>query len=506
MKSTKPYVGIYFPRDSSDAGHLTIAGKESELRLVSKESWSNWTDESQDLHGTLDDGTRASLLKCVQTHQTTYDRRGGRHYESGFFPHYVVLGEEFISSTEAVIRAVHYHFENAHCLVGGYRTFRSLIFEPNEIRRILEVEHLQNEDIPNKQDWDESPSEPQIGEYPQLLYCSGVREIVACETDVCSVTLTNNTSRQWGGSEGIGIENQIAASLKFGSPKSLDEAIAALHTLHRLFELTLGRRQRYLWISLELEKPGLDADSKPHQRSERWWSYCDDGVEGETKPTSNVDILIDPERRPKEFATVAAGWLTSTSDMGEARSRFATAFHSHYTVDRIVGAANMFDLLPGSRVPRSKQAVAETQAAVDRCRAIFRALPDSFARQSVLSALGRTGAASLRDKVLDRADILIAASGDRFPEIHIACSQAVLCRNHYVHGSDAGFDYRKEFSALAFLTHTLEFVFATSDLIELGWDFDAWCAKRPTMKSHDFGTYLVSYNRNLIRLKALLQN
>jgi hypothetical protein len=53
--------------------------------------------------------------------------------------------------------------------------------------------------------------------------------------------------------------------------------------------------------------------------------------------------------------------------------------------------------------------------------------------------------------------------------MHIPINQAVPCRNHFVHGGDAGFDYAKEFNSFAFLTETLEFVFAISDILELGW-------------------------------------
>ena len=125
------------------------------------------------------------------------------------------------------------------------------------------------------------------------------------------------------------------------------------------------------------------------------------------------------------------------------------------------------------------------------------------ARQSVLSALGRVGTASLRDKVYHCADILKAKSGGRFSEIYLPCSQAVTCRNHYVHGSTAEFDYQNEFSAFAFLIDTLEFVFAASDLIALGWDFDTWRSNGTTM-SHNFGMYIANYEENMGQLKCLV--
>ena len=163
----------------------------------------------------------------------------------------------------------------------------------------------------------------------------------------------------------------------------------------------------------------------------------------------------------------------------------------------------MFDLLPDTHIPLKKEPDKRTRDAVEESRERFKTLPDSFARQSMLSALGRVGTASLRDKICHRADVLTKADPKRFAELDLPCSQAVLCRNHYVHGSEAAFNYREESNAFAFLTDTLEFVFAASDLIELGWDYNFWREKGSSL-SHNFGSYVVNYEENLRILKQLL--
>lgn len=503
MRSTKPYNGIFFPRDSAHAGHLSIAGADTLLNLASKERWNASLGEYRDIHGTLADGRKASLLECIGA--GNIDHRWGEdaRYESNFFPHYVVLGEQFVASSDASIRALHYHFENVDCLVHGHGTFQALSPKPDEVRRILEAEHLRGEKIAKEHGWNIQPFDPQIGEHPHLLYYSGVWEFVRFETEIATVTMNNRTTHGPGSSKGIGIENEISVSLVFSEPNTVHAAINSLMTLHSLYELSLGRRQRYLWIELELVEPGFDPEGRQLDNLELFWSYCNERVEGETEKTHIGDVLISPDMQPEEFAVVASGWVNSAPTMSASRARFGTAFHSTYSVDRIVGAANMFDLLPEERAPKRKEADIETKAAVEQGKRIFKALPDSFAKQSVLSALGRVGTASLRDKVLHRAEILSAANGNLFPDIYVPCSQAVLCRNHYVHGSDPEFDYREEFGAFAFLTNTLEFVFATSDLIDLGWDFEKWRAKG-LGSSHDFGMYVYNYAENLARLKVVL--
>ena len=209
-------------------------------------------------------------------------------------------------------------------------------------------------------------------------------------------------------------------------------------------------------------------------------------------------------RARPNFQRCCTGWLDSAPVVGDARGRFGSAFHSGaYGIDRIVGAANMFDLLPDTYVPRKKELDEPTRALVDETRARFKALPESFARHSVLSALGRVGSASLADKICHRADVLIEADADAFAELHLPCRQAVLCRNHYVHGGESAFEYREKFNEFAFLVDTLEFVFAASELIELGWDYHAWQGKR-FGPSHKFGRYVADFEENLRNLKQVL--
>jgi hypothetical protein len=130
--------------------------------------------------------------------------------------------------------------------------------------------------------------------------------------------------------------------------------------------------------------------------------------------------------------------------------------------------------------------------------------PRSPERDSVLGALGRVGKANLKHKVRHRADKILKEAAHRFPELITVTDEAVNCRNFYVHGSAASFDYDAHFDAATFFTDTLEFVFATSDLLESGWDIKAWSNSGTTM-SHPFGRYRINYAPQLQALKALLR-
>lgn len=502
MSTHDQYNGVFLSTNSQFAGLLKIAGADSILKLVGKSFWDCPETGPADIHGVLSDGKKVSLLDCVVHGRSQHYLEENSQFESIFFPHYIVVGKETITSDEPIIQAIRYHFQNVDCLVSGYETFQLLYPKKAEVHQILEADYKRRQKIAEEYGWESRAFEPQIGEHPHLLYFSGLWEIVASNARVGKISLTNRSSHRSGNAAGIGFNNEVTANIDFAKPKTLSEAIDALRTLHGLFELSLGHRQRFRWIELELTQRSKAPTPDRPQTARLYWSLCNERVKGDSS-TSLGDILLSPDRNPEEFAKVATGWMDSASTMGDPRVRFATAFYESYSINRIVGAANMFDLLPESHVPKTKQVDDSLKDAVAQCRKIFADLPESFAKQSVLSSLGRIGKASLRDKIYHRANKIIEVVGDQFPELYLPCSHAVLARNHYVHGSVGSFDYQKHLTEFVFIIDTLEFVFAASDLLDLGWDMKRWMDQGITM-THSFGAYVVNYSHNIGRLKNLV--
>ena len=502
--SKADYNDVYVPCNGVGVGRLAIAGKETELKLSTSNPSESVSTEFRDHHGTLNDGSKASLLACLHTGYTSYGWGERAQHETRFLPHYVLVGESFISSEDSIVQTIHYHFENVDCLVNGLRSFGSILSDREEFRRILEADHKRRERIARDHQWETRKFDPEIGNAPILQYYNGVWEIAKCPARIGSVSLTNRASHGLGNAKGIGIDNQVTVSLDFATPKTVGDALASLNTLHSFFELCLGKRQRLLWIEAELAKEEAERDDPIPRRLDVYWSYGNERVSGETPPTQYGDVLLDVGMRKAEFSRVLSGWLDSSESMGGARSRIANSFHSgSYGVDRIVGSANAFDVLPKTHIPPRVEVDGPTKDAVKECRERFKALPESFASQSVLSALGRVGKPSLRDKICHRADIVVEADPQKFSELHLPCTQAVLCRNYFVHGSEGAFNYSEVFIAFAFLVDTLEFVFAASDLIELGWDYKTWRDKGSSL-SHNFGAYVNTYDMNLHMLKELI--
>lgn len=506
-QSSNNYNGIFTPVTGPAAGHLIVDGRHSRLKLVETGHLETGGMEFRDLHGVLANGKYASALGCIRTGATTSYPTSRPLSETTYFPHFVAVGESHFAADDKIITAIHFSFENAHCLVAGHRTFQSLHPSPEQARRILEDDHKRTEEIAHKHSWGDNPFDPEISEHPHMLYFSGKWLISKIESDIATVMLQNRTTHDMGGSsKGIGISNQIGVTMRFREPTALLNATTAVKQLRSLFELALGRRQRLLNLQLATTNARKSVpDGTPLDWHDLHWSHCNDDISNETPATHPIDVLLDAERRATEFERVVGNWLDTMPVMSESRSRFATAFYRNsYGIDRIVGAANMFDLLPADRAPKAKEVDPATQNAIDRCRAIVKELPSGYAKQSLLSAFGRLGTASLRDKVVHRAKLLQAAGGHSFPELEIPCAQAVICRNHFVHGSAPAFDYASNFHAVAFLSDTLEYVFAMTDLIDLGWSLEGWL-KQGASGSHPFGLYASDYRRHLDDLKSALR-
>ena len=216
--------------------------------------------------------------------------------------------------------------------------------------------------------------------------------------------------------------------------------------------------------------------------------------------------LINATKQQKELTRILENWFERDNTWYEVRGRFFNNVGpaNIYSGDRLIIIANLFDILPD--IVSDVELSEDLKSARDQCKNIFKNLKEiTDERASVLSALARVGKCTLKRKIQQRGQLLICQIGDKIPDIDMVIKEAVKCRNHYVHGSDSHIDYNQNKGTEVFLTATLEFIFAASDLFESGWDIRNWCQNHYNLSSsHHFSTYLYNYNKNLNELKSLL--
>jgi len=268
-------------------------------------------------------------------------------------------------------------------------------------------------------------------------------------------------------------------------------------------EVIAGRPQNIVELSFRLAASA--AEEHPKMLDAYWCLPPRRKIDDESRKPHPADLPLQAGRYPDKFANVLARWLERHEEWRNARSRYATAsaHQNRYDTDRLVGAANMFDIMPAAACPTVVPLSPELEKPRDEARSAFEALPNTPERNSVLGALGRIGKPTLKRKIRSRVKLITDLVGERFPDLEMVTDQAVDCRNFYVHGTPGKFDYGTHVDQPSFFTDTLEFVFAAADLIDAGWDIAEWIEDGTTM-SHPFGRYRVSYAERLTELKKLL--
>lgn len=471
-------------------GELTLAGAKTSLYLHDRDEFAAHAIPDQYIRGVLHDLTKVSLIRCVTMSGTGTASRGGERYHfATLFPHFVVSGGSYLAPNEKVIIEVLFVIDDASTLFYDFDAFGAVVDAHPYIEQVANAnEHIIHRKV-------------KTGSDPQILYFAGARRIFAADTAFGKVSARHSPSRSLGGPEGIWLKNTITVSIAFNEPVDFHDCIDRVGTLLLFFGLLVGRPQNTLRLRLRIQV----AQGTP-ETLDVYWSLPparNPRYEGE-KPHP-ADILLDPVMKPEEFSPVLVHWLSRHDLWRDARSRFFTSFGEqiYYDIDRLIRSANMFDILPDAAAPPGTLISSDIQAAKEAAQKLFRSLPDTAERHSVLGVLGRIGKSNLKHKIRHRAEIILKQMPGRFRELTIVTDEAVNCRNHYVHGSVARIDYSANQGITTFFTDALEFVFAASDLIDGGWDVKAWAGKGTTM-SHPFGRFLVSYEFNLKELKTVL--
>ncbi|EKJ9442314.1 hypothetical protein PJ163_003691, partial [Salmonella enterica] len=265
----------------------------------------------------------------------------------------------------------------------------------------------------------------------------------------------------------------------------------------RFLSVLAGREQ--ILDNIKITK----TDKKTNELSslKLYWSNTPEEISNIDYSPDIFDIPINALNNPDEFKKIIFNWIERESEWKLARIRNHACVNklNNYNIDRLVSAANMYDILPSDIIPNKIELSPEISEAKKKCREIFKSLPSSPERDSILGALGRLGKPTLTAKILNRTAIIDKELGEYLPELELIVKIAVKTRNYFVHGSDT-FDYKSIDSSIPFMTDTLEFIFSASDFIDAGWNAKSWY-KSPHSTGHSFARFRWSYKQELNRLK-----
>ncbi len=473
------------------AGSLAIAGSNSSLHVWGEDV--SFINERVTVKGYLQNLKKVSLSDCWPSGgiQHSAHNESEQTWYCTLRPRLIVIGNDYLLPNDREIVEANFTFDDAAKLFYDQAAFGIVNpYKDEDVALLVEkIGELENRKI-------------ESGSRPVIAYFNGKFDIISIDTILGEILVYRGVGERFDPFSGVGIENQITIKLKFSEPADSDYAIQSVVKLLRLFEIIIGRPQNITSLSF--------FKGEEERLAERFEVIqCDLPIyeRNDEERYSNLDILINPVQRKEEFSRIVANWLERYETWEDSYSRFFNGFFKQkvYDIDRLVGAANMFDILPDTALPPKTDIPEELKSAIDRCRKIIKKLPSSPERENILSNLRRVrgGKNVLKQKIRHRAKILIDVIGEDFPEMSWVIDEAVNCRNHYVHGSPLRIDSSKIGRALVFFTMTLEFVFAASVLVEAGWN-----PKTGSQAGHyhPFFLYYGSYLTDLEELKSSMKS
>ena len=468
-------------------GNLSLDGPNTSLYLWDDTFFYIGPSAKKTITGILDNRKKVSLAECVISGPGSYGLQDNVSHFYNIFPHYVITGDQHIAETDAKISNAYFLMDDATTLFHDNDAFGVVLNPHSIVKKIVESQNI-NHKI-NERD------------FPWVGYYTGKREIFSSDTAIGRISAIHFPSYSIaGGPGGVKIDNKIFVKLRLGEVITFRQVVDRMWQALRFFGLIVGRAQNLVEFGVD-----TGTDRKPHILD----VYCSmypkyRRSESEFGPDWR-DVLMDAGRDPGGFAGVLAAWLERNNTWRVARERFfqSSGEHKSYGADRLISGANIFDLLPEADFPDPETPPIDLNCATEEAKKIFQSLPPSLDRDSVLGALGRVGKWTLKRKIRHRSRILLDKIEESLPDLSLVTDEAVNCRNHYVHGSPSRMDYNKHSHVTIFLTDTLEFVFAASDLVDAGWDIADW-HKTGAHVDHPFGRYLHSYSSELAQLKSLL--
>ena len=464
-------------------GTLTLSGRSTSLYVWSEDLPDSSPETS--ITGVLDDLQKVSLIGCnirSQGHTGRYDRV---IHKTIFSPRCVIFGDRYFSDSEKVVCEISFSLEHAVPLFDDTDAYGTIFSNSEAIDRLAQIEN------PDRRVF--------VGEWNWISYYTGKKTIFSSDTDIGRVSAEHAPVFSVGVATNLGLTKKTYINIKFDTPLTVTESLFRMGRVIQFIDIVVGHRQNVSEISIHTgyDHPSQSADLYSTSYSEHHSSHRED-------ETGFHAILIDPVHSAEHFSSVLRAWMQRDVKWRTARVRLSREWGQRsYSYDRIIAAANVFDLLPGEVYGDNTPISEDLRDAIAQARQIFKQLPESDERDSVLGYLGRVGGWRLKRKVRHRATRITDVIGDLLPEIGVVIDEAVKLRNFYVHGTPTRVSNGEPLKLLSFLTNSLEFIFFAADLVDAGWDIGEWCRK-PKPLGHPFHDYLVYYQEDLDKLKAVI--
>lgn len=468
-----------FGNDQSIDGHISVNGDETYFRLLSNQPINL---QSDDLIGQLEDGRTISLLKCIRISKSfpskvQMEQEVWGSYKEIFFPNLIIIGENLVDRSHTRILSVNFRVPDLDDIFYDFGITGSVWHGKEALRTLRKTGFLKHHRMPD------------FKSNSIIHFWTGKKHVFEIQTHIGKVSSFHNISHTFlVGPEGYQLSNTPTMRIVFTGDVSIFEAMEHIHVIRQFLQIISGTRQYLSSISMTCKKPG--------QKKFGVDVFDPNAPDPESISRSRVhpaDVLIKGARQPKDFGTVLANWIERAGARQLSRRIFASCHENHnrYDQDRLVAAANIFDLLPESDTTQGQNFSEEARALVDEFKTKVETLSSDEEKKTLRSRSGHLLSTNLKSKIRHRASLIESKFPKKLSGLNRAVDLAVNARNSFVHGS--GSRKKKEFYSehISLLTNVLEFVYATSELIVCGWDPVPWI--EGGISANPFGHFLLDF-------------
>ena len=453
------------------------------------------------ISGTLFDLTKVTLLGSAFLGRTGYYSKPDPVHghvlsqQFNFEFRYALFSDVVLNVEEPIFTNLSFSLPNSNDLF-RFESFSKVIHTTESLARgLLESDFKQSFE---SYGFTDRMDNYKFGSRPEIYIYTGAEILIESQLPFGDLIVRNSPSFTAPSNNGFSVKNKVSCGFELYKAQNFWDIVENMRTLQNLLALILGRKQvlTSFILMVETEK----ADSLPHifevyhavgkqETIESFVAYSDRLV--------HVEIEID------EFMAIVNKWFLRQEDWKFARSEFFTVFNDFkYKSDTLIKLSNLFDILPSDDNKRIVPVLSdELIQAREKAEIAFSDLPDSLEKNLVLGTLRKIGKAkrkTLRDRILDRYNILSEENFVELNEINTVIKQIVRCRNYFVHGTAGEFDYLKNTDLICFFIDTLSFIYAASEMIQSGWSFNNW--ESNDFNEHPFSVYLCSYNEYVSQL------
>ena len=411
-------------------------------------------EDHSNIYGKTNENKYISLLNCLGgSGASSYMSQNERSYSCEVYSHTLVVGKDKVNSETDKFDSISLVVGNPLKLFKHLNSFGYINFPDENL-----VESLNTQKYTPKFDTEK---------HPVIAYFNGDFSIFEQETELGTIKAHNLvTCGSLGGATGVKIENKVVITIDFREGVTIDEAFKRAN-LVALFLRFIGVKGLFF----------KDITLKKMEHEHHEFTIYHDSYEWgkEIKDSYYSEPLIDVTN--DRFPEILKGWFEKSDRESVRYNFYNTYFRDSYSSDRLITAANMFDIFPVSEQDTKLSIATDAEELLTNLKmhikSEFSTFPDI--KQSLLQSIGFLTRKSLKDRVQERLNIIkphLVGHKINTKDLEFIVNIAIKSRNYYVHGSK----YKKlspekllKFQGL--FIDTFEYIYALSEIVECGWEF-----------------------------------